>query len=393
MNQSVHSIAFFTIINMRTGGAVEQLFGVKAMKLFLSSFLWIDSPRRSKYANCQWHRKLRLVLVFIASGFHQTSFAMAPDYVGIGQLFMYAIGIVGLIFVGLGASVAKNRAKGALVGAGIYVALLVGTFIWMSITSNLYNRGIEEMAADRKKVAERSVSVLRDRCNKEERFIVSKALALGSSIFINLYPESMSPTATSAPSVNQTPAMKEQLRKYGQSFPPSSNVDQYLRAISWISDAEQPETIAALIRTDLVDSRDRYKTYGKMYYRFATKQRWEKDGMSDVAIEYTEKYIDEYKFRNWPEGQFKQRIPIDKPTAQFVFTVEDISTMEDRNDWLARGRIRLLDAANSEIVAEYIGFQSLLQENVVCPNALKSAFKPTGKWDMLRFFFSRVTQQ
>ena len=334
-----------------------------------------------------------LFLAFAAGGFYQECFAMAPDYVGIGQLFLTALGVVGLVFAGVGAGIAQNRAKGALVGVGVYVALLAGTFAWMSVSSKAYNRGIGEMVADRKATTERTVAIMQERCKSDERFVVNRTVAVGSSVFVNLNPDSKPPTAAGAPTITPTTAMKEQQRKYGHSFPPIGNEEQYQRAISWIEDADRPETIAELMRTDLVDARDRFKTYGKMYYRFATKQRWLKDGLSDIAIAYTEKYIDDYKFRNWPDGKFKQRIPIDQPGAQYVFTVEDISSLEDRKDWLARGRIRLLEASSSDVIAEYVGFQSLLQKTAVCPNAVKEAANPRGEWDMLRFFFGRIIQQ
>ncbi len=318
---------------------------------------------------------------------------MAPDYVGIGNLILLALGAVGLIFVVVGAVAAPDHAKGALVGAGTYIALLVAAIAWMSITGYFYNRGIEQMNADYKAAAERSVAVLRDRCDAEERFIVTKPVALGSSVFVNLHRDSKPPTVKNAPPVVPTREMKAQQEKYGESFPPIANDKQFLRPISWIEDADRPEAIADLMHADLVDSRDRFNTYGKMYYRLATKQRWQKDGLSEVAIAYTERYIDDYKFRNWPDGKFKQRIPIDQPSTEYVFTVDDISTLEDRRNWLARGRIRLQDAATLEVVAEYTGFQSLLQKNAVCPNALKAAPKPTGEWDMLKFFFGRVTHR
>ncbi len=48
--------------------------------------------------------------------------------------------------------------------------------------------------------------------------------------------------------------------------------------------------------------------------------------------------------------------PVTDSTARYVFTVEDISTVEDRKHWVARGRLRLTDAASGEGVAEYVGF-------------------------------------
>lgn len=71
-------------------------------------------------------------LAFLAGALNQECFAMAPDY-GIGRVivtaFVLALVIAGLIFAGIGAGIAQNRAKGALVGVGAYVALLASAFV------------------------------------------------------------------------------------------------------------------------------------------------------------------------------------------------------------------------------------------------------------------------
>ncbi len=318
---------------------------------------------------------------------------MAPVYFDIGLLFFAALGLIGLIFTGVGAGLAKNRAIGAIVGMAIFFALLVIAAKQMGDSSKDYSDGLAKMNADRKASAERSLAIMQKRCKSDERFVVIKPVLVGSSVFVNLYRDTKAPTAVDAPSVIRTAEMNEQQRRYGNSFPPSYSDEQYREPISWIDDANRPQTIAEFMQTDLVDSRERFETNGKKYSRLATKQGWLKDGLSDVAIAYTENHIDEYKFRNWPNGKFMVSVPIDKPGAQYVFTVEDISTLDDRKDWLARGRLRLLDASDSVVVAEYVGFQSLLRKADVCPNAINGAASNNGEWDMLRFFFGRILQK
>jgi hypothetical protein len=72
-----------------------------------------------------------------------------------------------------------------------------------------------------------------------------------------------------------------------------------------------------------------------------------------------------------------------------MLIVEDVSTIEDRNDFLARGRIRLIETSTGKVVAEYLGFQSMVTK-AVCPSARKYPPLPPNHAharDMLPFFF------
>jgi hypothetical protein len=308
--------------------------------------------------------------------------------------------VVGLIFAGMGALIDVNHKRGALVGFGVVLVSLLVYEYSDKINSENRKARAKVNAAERKVAVENTELILLQRCKEEEKLVINKAVPSGSSIFVNLFPENDAPTAADVSTVVPTDAM----RKYRELFFMDDD-KQYRKPVSWIEDANRPRSIAKLMQTDLVVFRNRRydknddfrnRRYGEeAYKRLATKQRWEKDGLSDIAIAYTEKYRDDLKFRNWPDGEFKEEIPIDQPGAQYMLTVEDISTIEDRNDWLAKGRIRLLDmsidTSTMEVAAEYLGFQSLLT-GAVCPSARKAPllFRRDESRDMLTFFFGAV---
>jgi Na+-transporting methylmalonyl-CoA/oxaloacetate decarboxylase gamma subunit len=358
--------------------------------------------------------------------------AMAAYDAGAGQLLMYIVAgglvVVGLIFAGMGAligttakkprstdphdehdkhgdsstgvnphdehedsSAASGAANGVVVFLLLLLALCVSVYVSAMIDEKNRKARANANAAERKVAVENTELILLQRCKEEEKLVINKTVAPGSSIFVNLFPENDAPTAANVSTVVPTDAM----RKYRELFFMKDD-EQYRKPVSWIKDANRPQSIAKLMQTDLVDSRNRYKKTGeKAYKRLATKQRWEKDGLSDIAIAYTEKYRDDLKFRNWPDGEFKEEIPIDQPGAQYMLTVEDISTIEDRNDWLARGRIRLrdtsIDTSTMEVAAEYLGFQSLLT-GAVCSSVRKAPIlsRRDERRDMLTFFFGAV---
>lgn len=332
------------------------------------------------------------LLPILVLAFPNACFAMGPDYVGIGSLFLFGLGALFLLFAGIGASIAQNRAKGALVGVGICGVVLFAIWTSMSKQALNYNHGITDMVADKNRVADLADVHLGRLCQTDESFVVNRTIPLGSSIFINVMPDQKPPTASNPPPAVNTPAMEEQQRKYGNSFPPMGN-GQYLDLIDWVKKAKRPYDVAEIVKSDLIDTREGYEINGKLISRLATKQRWEKDGMSEIAIAHTEKYSDQYKFINWPESKFVQEIRVDRPSAQYTFTVDDISTLEDRENWVARGRIRLIETISKSVIAEYTGFQALLRPSVVCPNAMKAAKTQKGEWDMLGFFFNRVVEK
>ncbi|WP_295636737.1 hypothetical protein [uncultured Methylibium sp.] len=51
-----------------------------------------------------------------------------------------------------------------------------------------------------------------------------------------------------------------------------------------------------------------------------------------------------------------EREPIDKPTARYGITWDDISTREDREHWIAGGSLKAIDLSNNEVIAERRGY-------------------------------------
>ncbi|MDR1850101.1 MAG: hypothetical protein LBQ75_08675 [Zoogloeaceae bacterium] len=51
-------------------------------------------------------------------------------------------------------------------------------------------------------------------------------------------------------------------------------------------------------------------------------------------------------------------LPVDSSRARYALSVEDISTLEDRDHWVARGSLKLIERATGETVAEYLSFMA-----------------------------------
>lgn len=80
-----------------------------------------------------------------------------------------------------------------------------------------------------------------------------------------------------------------------------------------------------------------------------------KQGWNPEAIERHKKETGEE-----PPGysyQFKvERVPIDAFTARYGVTWDDISTHEDREQWIAGGSLKVIDLQTNEVIGERVGY-------------------------------------
>jgi hypothetical protein len=51
-----------------------------------------------------------------------------------------------------------------------------------------------------------------------------------------------------------------------------------------------------------------------------------------------------------------KRVRIEKPTAIFGVTWDDLSTQEDRDRWIAASSLKIIDLMTAEVVAERVGY-------------------------------------
>lgn len=330
---------------------------------------------------------------FVALGAFTPNICFAfADISGIVYI-AYAVGIALLLASAIAGAViaGKHKIFGAFVGMGVSVAIVAGFgfnyFSKVDESREFTARIYEEQS----QVTQISVQSLEKICTVEEQFVIHRMLPAGSSIYLHLLSNQSPPSAEQAPPVVQTDYMKEQVRRVGFSFPPSDTHRQYKKPIDWMETARRPETIAKLVGSDLVEWNDHTNYYRKPVVRLATKERWIKDGLREIPEEHTKKYGVQYQFANWSGLKAAMPIGVDRAIADYVFTVDDISTVEDRAQWLGRGRIRLSNARTNAVLAEYTGFQAILNGDV-CPNAFNSKDVNRGKWDLVTFFFSKVVQ-
>ncbi|HEX2544281.1 MAG TPA: hypothetical protein VHL79_05360 [Ramlibacter sp.] len=99
-----------------------------------------------------------------------------------------------------------------------------------------------------------------------------------------------------------------------------------------------------------------------------------------------------------PDRRESLTLPVMSSTARYVLVAEDISTLEDRQHWVARLHLRVLNRKSGEMAAEYVGFAADMypvgggywEKVTVCPGKEREYRDREGRWDLMRFFFREV---
>ena len=104
------------------------------------------------------------------------------------------------------------------------------------------------------------------------------------------------------------------------------------------------------------------------YIQRASKAVWEQAGLGKRVINESPT-LERYRGRYYtPAERYEDDsekiydLPVDAPpSAKYALSIEDISTLEDRAHWVARGRLALIERESGEVVAEYVGFAANLE--------------------------------
>ncbi len=104
------------------------------------------------------------------------------------------------------------------------------------------------------------------------------------------------------------------------------------------------------------------------------------------------------------EALFTWLLDDDHPQARYHLELADISSAEDRRHWVARGRARLLDTRDGQVLAQYVGLFANLDSNAVadygdawqrtlaCPGTERAYSAEYGAWRGVDFFFDRFVR-
>ncbi len=184
---------------------------------------------------------------------------------------------------------------------------------------------------------------------------------------------------------------------------PGDDADEYLRyesSLLWTAEADGYDLDAD---AGVAFVEYRATTYDDSLGVAGTPAWWQATGVARLAKDRRQFLADDLRKpgTTW--------VAADMPgpfTARYLLALDDISTPDDRDHWIARGRMRLTDRRDGRIVAEYVGLSANQRpgylrdeerfhqwENTLeCPGPERRYADGQKRWQALRFFFDEVVQ-
>lgn len=145
--------------------------------------------------------------------------------------------------------------------------------------------------------------------------------------------------------------------------------DQYKLFDPYGRDCDAEECIAQLLRLDAPPGRfQREVDIRKGRYRYvesidpADGKRYRYTGTMKLMPAWTPEAIQRFRRdrgTDVPESAYwfqLERAPIDRYSARYGITWDDISTEEDRDHWVAGGSIKVIGLQANEVIAERVGY-------------------------------------
>ena len=327
------------------------------------------------------------------------AFAGTSDPAGIATAILWMIlGAFGLwVFIAI--CIGRAFAQSMPLRTLIAIALCGAPLAYCGINSNQYQNGIEELAAENQALVLVANAYLAKRCALDRVTRADLPVETSDGVFIDFGSEQRLDLPGTPPPLLETPRMRDNQKRYGESNPLGIHDVQYKKPIYWVQQMYADSVLSAS-SFDFVEANDLY-TSGRPLRATARKKWWLSPGQEAIVPQSKQEL--ERRLANMPDqNNFWLTQPITTSTARYVLSVTDISTLEDRKHWVARGRLRLVHKGSGQAVAEYIGFvanlgpayslrNSYAWERVdVCPGKERAYQVDRRPWDVVGFFFREV---
>ena len=280
----------------------------------------------------------------------------------------------------------KKKARNVVIG--FFIAIPLGFLMREIYQDKKHDRLWAEYEAAQNQAHLLSDSYLQQVCDQESRLVVHKPLPAGADVLILANLQALSPTTKLAPDVVLTEKMLEQNNVTARSFPLLDIEEQYVTALDWFPEHNMESTVAKSQIRSVIYPGDQDEAQKDIFYRLARKSAWIQDGKRDFVIKEADSWrLDD--FNKLSDNEFVFPIKVERQEAQYTIAIEDISTLKDREHWVARGKIELKDSG--KVIAEYVGFQQLYFNNTVCGNIKKTTNVDPEK-DVLSYFIEQISK-
>ncbi|MBX9900904.1 MAG: hypothetical protein K2Y28_08995 [Burkholderiaceae bacterium] len=324
--------------------------------------------------------------------------AGTSDPAGIAQGILYLFIGAFVLWVGFSVLVARASSRHTHGRVLVAVCIAVAPLAYCSYQSHSYESGLRELAEVNRAIRDQAEAYMLEKCRTERLATASHLLMATDGVFVEAN-DDMPLKIPNVPSpVPRTVKTALQEQRYGRSYPHATNDYQYVKPLHW---ANQVFADSILSESGLayVELRKRHNNRGDAYERIATMKWWAEH---TPHLEFAERLREAGRSFDARYLLYPLNLSLREVTAQYIIRFEDISTLEDRKHWVARGRISMLRRADESTVAEYVGFAAnrspvsfgdgYAWESVsVCPGSERQYMDDRlGRWNAIRFFFKEL---
>jgi hypothetical protein len=224
-------------------------------------------------------------------------------------------------------------------------------------------------------LVQKARAYLKTACEQNERLFIKPGITLGedNKILILRREDAPLPLLETAPK-EATPDGILEYRgyHYKESRKESERMFreiQYGYGIPWDDDDTLYVAWKAFPESTATERQFFIETGKGKYIQRASKAFWEQAGLGERIIKESptleearsSPYYTAAASYKYDSEQKTYDLPVyAPPSAKYALSIEDISTLEDRAHWVARGRLRLTERESREAVAEYVGFAANL---------------------------------
>ncbi|MBG9390647.1 hypothetical protein [Caenimonas aquaedulcis] len=265
--------------------------------------------------------------------------------------------------------------------------------VYLGVTSKLYNDGLEELAQTERDVRDQAARYLVKNCPVQRKMTTPIALPSGVGIYVSSSGDASPEIANIPAPPASTRKSQRQIERYGVTYPHLSDGPQFRSPLYWTRSAYPDGVLAG--GAGFVEFWDPYK---KLRMRKASFRWWKENTPPLEFANLMEPYHGGIYLR--PESTVT--FPAGRLQSTHRLDIRDVSTLEDRQHWVARGRISLVKEADKELVAEYVGLsaaQSIISagygywwEQVRMCDGPESNYLERGRWNATQFFFKEIAR-
>ena len=198
------------------------------------------------------------------------------------------------------------------------------------------------------------------------------------------------------PTLNLSDAPPLASKWFGASQAALRHRRQYQIELAWTTQVFPP-TLPADHDFSFVEEMD-----GDHLRAIAPMDWWQRHGLARVSDDKRPRLLE--VLESHPAQRTAWDLADDQPRARYRLELADISTVEDRRHWVTRGRVRLLDGRDGQVLAQYVGFFADRDSNAAgdygnswertleCPGLERADDLKRGGWFPIDFFFDNFVR-